>query len=69
MRRSEALVGEDNRQERHHRHAAADAQQSGEKADDRAKRHEGDDQRQVHSINGVAWRASGRTPTPPGPPA
>ena len=52
MRGRESLVAEDNRQQRHHRHAAADAEQPRKEADDRTKRHEGDDQRRVHSING-----------------
>ena len=53
----EPLVAEDEGEQRHHRHAAADAEQPREKADERAERDEGDDQRRIHALMACAWRA------------
>ena len=46
----ETLPREDERQQRHHRHAAAEAEQPGEEADDRAQDEERADQRRIHSV-------------------
>src|SRR4030095_16499027 len=64
----ESLLAETDREQRHNRHAAPNAEQTRQEADERAERHEGDDQRGIHAVMACAWRASRWTTIPPGLP-
>jgi len=57
--RREPFPGEHEREQRHHRHPAAQAEQPGEEPDDRAEQHERGDQREIHASAPCASRASG----------
>ena len=48
VRLREHSAAEDGHEQRHHRHAAADAEQAGKKADDCAEDHERRERRDVH---------------------
>ncbi len=58
----ESLSREDQREERHQRHPAADAEEPGEEADDRAQRDEDRDEHGVH-VRNSRGRAAGRPST------